>query len=281
MSATPIEELIADAGCFTCLGMSVAEALQVVLIDKISQLGPVASFIARGGVTDPVQISALNTLVLSAQSNGWWEKCDLIYPFVGGTAVAHAQNLKSTQFTITWNGTVTHDANGITGNGTTGYGNTGYSPAMGPGWSLDSAHLGFYFRNNGGGASVYGGADSGTVRANIGRPPFPATSAFGSINDNAGDGYAGLSLAWRMMSRTVSTTKHLFSGGVDNSTARASTSVINFPCFVLANDVSGVAGQFSSVNLAGMTGGAGISFAEYTAMAVDWQTFNTSLGRQV
>src|SRR6185295_17394845 len=128
-------------------------------------LSPVASFIDRAGITSAAQIAALNTLVLAAKTNGWWDKCDLIYPFVGGTAQAHAQNLKSESFTITWNGAVTHDANGITGDGATGYGDTGYVPSSSGQVTLNSAHLGIYRRNAGTNNRVYAGASNAALAA--------------------------------------------------------------------------------------------------------------------
>jgi hypothetical protein len=49
-----------------------------------------------------------------------------LYPFVGGTAVAHGFNLADpASGRINWVGTVTHNANGITGDGVSGQGNTG------------------------------------------------------------------------------------------------------------------------------------------------------------
>jgi hypothetical protein len=84
-----------------------------------------------------------------------------LYPFVGGNAIAHSFNLADPATArITWGGTVTHNANGITGNGSTGYGDTGVAP----GSSLVSA--GVYSRTS---AAVdsselsNGGSGSGTI----------------------------------------------------------------------------------------------------------------------
>lgn len=53
-----------------------------------------------------------------------------VYPFVGGTAVAHSFNLADpTTGRINWVGTVTHNVNGITGDGVTGRGETGVTLA--------------------------------------------------------------------------------------------------------------------------------------------------------
>jgi hypothetical protein len=48
-----------------------------------------------------------------------------LYPFVGGSAVTNSFNLADPSVgRITWSGTVTHNANGITGDGTSGHGDT-------------------------------------------------------------------------------------------------------------------------------------------------------------
>lgn len=53
------------------------------------------AFIAAAGISDSGQQSALQTLVTSAKTNGWWSLCIAIYPFVGGTAFTHKWNLKN------------------------------------------------------------------------------------------------------------------------------------------------------------------------------------------
>ena len=84
-----------------------------------------ADFVTRAGLTNPAQIAAVTQLVLAFKASGVWDKALIIYPFVGGTALAHSQNLKSSSFTITWVGPVIHDSNGIFSN-TSGYGRTGF-----------------------------------------------------------------------------------------------------------------------------------------------------------
>jgi len=73
-------------------------------------------FISLGSITDINQISALNTLYTDLNSYGLWSKIQVLYPFVGGTATAHALNLKdATQYPITFTGSIVHSANGVSG----------------------------------------------------------------------------------------------------------------------------------------------------------------------
>lgn len=83
--------------------------------------GPVQSFVTLGSITDMTQIGALNTLyndLVSTNISGTslWDKIQVLYPFVGGTATAHALNLKdATQYPITFTGSIVHSANGVSG----------------------------------------------------------------------------------------------------------------------------------------------------------------------
>lgn len=92
-------------------------------IDKARGVDPdVASFISRSGITNTTQKNAITTLTRSLKASGLWSKLIGLYPFVGGTAQAHAQNLRSASYTITWINAPTHNATGVTCNGTTQYG---------------------------------------------------------------------------------------------------------------------------------------------------------------
>ena len=58
------------------------------------------AFITAAGLTDETQINSVCQLVndlktYPAVGTKYWDREDLIYPFVGGTSVAHAVNLKS------------------------------------------------------------------------------------------------------------------------------------------------------------------------------------------
>jgi hypothetical protein len=89
-----------------------------------------ASFLEVIGNTDPVIDEAINTLVSSLKEADIWDSLDVIYPYVGGTALTHSYNLKDPcRFQITWTGSVLHDENGILSDTVTGYGNTGYNHA--------------------------------------------------------------------------------------------------------------------------------------------------------
>jgi hypothetical protein len=83
-----------------------------------------------------------------------------IYPMVGASAAACAQNLKSSSFTGTFTAGWTFASTGVTPNGTSAYMNTGLIPSTS--LSLNSGHISIYIRTNIERADCDFGADSGT-----------------------------------------------------------------------------------------------------------------------
>ena len=78
------------------------------------------AFVAASGITDDTQISAIANLVGGLKAQSLYDKMIAVYPLVGGSAAAHKWNLIDPQdadgsFRLTFGGTLTHNANGITG----------------------------------------------------------------------------------------------------------------------------------------------------------------------
>lgn len=238
------------------------------------------SFIIRAEIINGTQASAIDALVTAAKAHGWWDKCEAIYPFVGGTAAAHAENLKSSDFRITWHGTVTHNANGITGDNSTGYGDTGLNPA---GELLhDSAHIGVYRRTTGtSSVRMYLGAQNSSSqhRLQLFRP-VTATSVSAAANSTFGT-FASTALAWMAISRLQASEMLFLNASAATASPAASVARPAVNLLLLANNNNGTPASFSNANLAGATIGAGITLAEYLLMEADWQDFQTALGRQV
>ena len=113
-------------------------------------------FFNRSGITDSTQQSAVNELVIDLKAAGAWDDLDYFYPMVGASSTSHAQNLKSSDWPIIWNGSVFHEAKGPRGDGSTGYGNTNFRPELGV------ASYGLYVTDPGAGdhGYVFGYADS-------------------------------------------------------------------------------------------------------------------------
>lgn len=78
-----------------------------------------------GGTLSATEKTAVNQLVLDLKSYSIWSKMKAIYPMVGASAAACAQNLKSSSFTGTFSGGWTYASTGVIPNGSTGYMDTG------------------------------------------------------------------------------------------------------------------------------------------------------------
>jgi hypothetical protein len=125
-----------------------------------------STFFADTSITDATIRNAIDThLTKGFKTDGVWSKGIAIYPFAGGNATAHSRNLKNSAdsdsaFRITWNGSITHNANGVTFPASgSAYGdthlnpsNTGHLPSM-----MSSALLAYSKTANPGGDS---GADT-------------------------------------------------------------------------------------------------------------------------
>jgi hypothetical protein len=83
--------------------------------------GAVQAFLSASGISDATQVSAVNTLyndlvLTNITGTSLWDKIQVLYPFVGGNAAAHAVNLKNAvQYPLTFTGPIVHNNNGISG----------------------------------------------------------------------------------------------------------------------------------------------------------------------
>lgn len=98
-----------------------------------------------GGSLTTTEKNATNQLVLDMKSAGIWTSMKAVYPMVGASAAACAQNLKSSSFTGTFTSGWTFASTGATPNGTSAYMNTGLNPVAQSLTSADS-HLSYYCR---------------------------------------------------------------------------------------------------------------------------------------
>jgi len=242
------------------------------------------TFFTTAGITDPTQQAAVSALVVGLKANGTWSKYHAIYPFVGGTASRHSFNLKNpATFQITWGGTVTHDANGITGDGSTGYGSTGYTPSVSA--TLGSNSVSLYCRT--------AKAATQTIEMGCGAAGewglalrYPSDECYPMLQE--GGQYPSVILAattgWILASRNNMTTVQGYRNGglvLDAAQTQNAINGLNTQIAVLASRNETVWNRFSPVNLALVNIGLGLTAGEITADYTTIQAFQTALGRQV
>ena len=108
-----------------------------------------AAFFARvtdaGGTLSATEKIATNQLVLDLKANSLWTPMKAIYPMVGASAAACAQNLKSSSFTGTFTSGWTFASTGVTGNGTSAYMDTNFNQNL---LSSSNGEIGVYSRTD-------------------------------------------------------------------------------------------------------------------------------------
>ena len=226
---------------------------------------------AGGTLTEPEKL-AVNTLTLNLKSANIWTLMKAIYPMVGSSAAACAQNLKSSSFTGTFAGPWIFTSAGAKGNGSSTYMNTGLLASTQ--LSISSAHLSVYI-NTLNTANVLIGAN--------------ATTAF--LQNNGGILYGALAgpttsaaitgtVFFVMVNRQTNTVQKVIKNatvlGTSSSTASAYPSAQNI--FVGAYNATG---NSSDATFAFSSIGDGLSDAEAISFYNAIQTFQTSLSRQV
>ena len=121
---------------------------------------------AAGGTLSATEKIATNQLVLDLKANSLWTPMKAIYPMVGASAAACAQNLKSSSFTGTFTSGWTFASTGVTGNGTSAYFSTQFTPNTDA--SISGFSFGGYSRTNDTtGTQVSGCFDTYFVQHNI------------------------------------------------------------------------------------------------------------------
>jgi hypothetical protein len=251
--------------------------------DAVAFFGRVST---EGGTLSATEKAAVNTLVVDMKAAGIWSGMKAIYPMVGASAAACAQNLKSSSFTGTFTATGwTFASTGVTPNGTSAYMDTFFSPSTN-GMSSSNGHLSVYNRSNVTGVnkclmgvvgSVVGATeiainfDSNIIYAMFGSTPYPNFSQ----TDKRG---------FYSVSRDTSTTvKNYLNGTVKvNGT---SVAFIDNPTGKILLGVQGTAtgnrGNFSSNEQAFASIGDTLNSTQSANLYTAVQAFQTTLSRQV
>jgi hypothetical protein len=98
------------------------------------------------GTLSLTEKQAVNQLVLDLKANSLWTPMKAIYPMVGASAAACAQNLKSASFTGSFTSGWTFASTGVKGNGTSAYMDTNFNPNTSS--NANSKHMSYYSRDN-------------------------------------------------------------------------------------------------------------------------------------
>jgi hypothetical protein len=241
-----------------------------------------ASFFSRvytaGGSLSYTEVSATETLVANLKANSLWTPMKAIYPMVGASAAACAQNLKSSSFTGTFSSGWTFASTGVTGNGTSAYMDTGLNPVT-QGYSINNQSFGGYVRTN----------LNNTLIACI--VPVTGTTA-NQIVDVSGSLYANISSPFApyaitptkpfyIASRVNSTQEKIFINGSLNSTNNVNSTIQPNSNYELSRWNGASPLYFSTNEIAFGYIGDGLTDTQASNFYTAVQAFQTTLARQI
>jgi len=237
-----------------------------------------------GGSLSETEQTAVNTLVLQIKEDGIWTKMKAIYPMVGASAAACAQNLKSSSFTGSFSSGWTFASTGVTPNGTSAYMDTMLIPSNE--LSSINASIGYY----GGSTGTASGCVLGAGDTSIGSyfeiyPAYPGYGLFGDVFDGSGTYTAnsnagGFIFAYRNLSTTQK--KHSIRGTITTLTENSKTGNINASLVLGARKLNtSTIQQYSTRQHRFAFIGDGLTDTEASDLYTAVQAFQTSLSRQV
>jgi hypothetical protein len=271
-----------------------------IIGSSILQFDPdAAAFFARvtaaGGTLSATEKSAVNQLVLDMKDDGIWTPMKAIYPMVGASAAACAQNLKSSSFTGTFTATGwTFASTGVTGNGTSAYMDTNVNASTN--LTFNSIHLSFYSRTNSNtGAKTEIGAIDNTitflplVALQIKRTESLVQNRFVSLaySFTAADTLNTENLdskGYYLLTRTASNSFKHFKNSIQQGTTRTTNSQTTAPnrnLYIGASNRAGTGGDYSDRECAFASIGDGLTDTEASDFYTAVQAFQTTLSRNV
>jgi hypothetical protein len=263
------------------IGSSIVQAFDLDAQDFFDRVD------TAGGSLSLTEKNAVNTLVIKMKTDGIWSGMKAIYPMVGASAAACAQNLKSSTFTGTFNGGWTFASTGIKPNGSTGFMNTNLIPNVD--LTQNSNHLSFYSRTSNAVSTTIEIGSLNTSPAsyfhshiyysdgvNVNRyfmllaqstaPSVANANSLGFFNGN------------RKNSTTVS---HFKNGSNIGDLTSTSVALNNRAVYIGAGNINGSASNFSSRECAFASIGEGLTDIEASDFYDAVQAFQTTLSRNV
>jgi hypothetical protein len=256
----------------------------------VSGIDPDAqAFITATGISGS-NATAINTLVVDLKSYSLWDKMNVIYPFIGGTANSNKYNLKDPQdtdaaFRIQFNGTVTHNVSGSTGDGAGGWGRTYYIPSSNV--TLNSEHISVYCNSNVANTTsdpVDIGAFITTTQAST--IALKTGNVYGSRMNSDTISYSNSdSRGFFVSTKNGSTTLNVYENGTlqNSGTSAGSLPNINIALWntVITTNTGVYNNGWTKNTFAFVSFGDGLSGTDVSNLYTAVQAYETTLGRQV
>ena len=236
---------------------------------------------AAGGVLNATEQTAITNLVAELKDLALWNSLKAIYPMVGASAAACAQNLKSASFTGTFTSGWTFTINGVTPNGSSAYFNTNCNDNN---FVSNLSSLGVYSRTD----TAPTGYDMGIYNTSAGNGTWLRIKnpGFGGGVQQAPPEVNAVNLDSRgffQMSKNGNTTVLGYKNGSQViNTLAATTAATNTTSFLgTLNNNGSPAFGFSTNQYAFAYLGDGLSATDMVNLYTTVQSFQTTLSRQV
>lgn len=263
---------------------NITEAILGISVGDLDASSFISSVIANNGLLDSNSIDAIVTLVASLKSTGVWSKIKALYPFVGGTVGSCAQNLVSSRYSGTFNGSWSYSLNGVTGDRATTYMSTGIIPNSI--MSYTSQHYFIYIPVGIDGSSPYecliGSVDGSSSGINF----YLNAEGNGYLTVNefvAGNAFSAQSQNGAWMVNLLSGTKTLYRNGstIGTKTGVTPTNYTLPEIWIGARNTPDANKQWSNNEISCVSIGDGLTNGESIALYSAIQAFQTSLNREV
>lgn len=247
-----------------------------------------AAFFARvttaGGSLSATERTAVETLVVQMKADGIWSKMKAIYPMVGASAAACAQNLKSSSYTGTFTSGWTFASTGIQGNGTSAYMDTGLNADTE--LAGNNSHLAAYSRtlNITGSDKYLIGAYSSPPGSFYAVDLYGSTGYLGALGSNTTYNTASVTNTQGFIGikkETNNDQKSFRNSTILQTTTQTSTVKPNLNIWVAALNFNSAGYGYSDLELAFASIGDGLTDAQLSDYYTAVQAFQTTLSRQV
>jgi hypothetical protein len=233
---------------------------------------------AAGGTLSTTEKNATNQLVLDMKTAGIWSSMKAVYPMVGASAAACAQNLKSSSFTGTFSSGWTFSSTGAKPNGSSAFCDTNLPNNT---MSQNSMTMCTYLRTN----NTITTGDLGVWNSGFGSIIYSRNGLgdFGGINNSTSANFVGVSVPNSLgffLNKRTSSTQITLQRNATQTTANSTSQNLLTSNFIIAR-TGNYSGEYSDRETAFVAIGDGITDPQASNFYTAVQAFQTTLARQI
>jgi hypothetical protein len=234
-----------------------------------------------GGTLSETEKNATNQLVLDMKSAGIWSSMKAIYPMVGASAAACAQNLKSSSFTGTFTSGWTFASTGVTPNGISAFMGSAFVPSVQ--LTKGNGHLSYYSRTNSAtvGSTTMGSNSNGRARLILRRTGDVTFMECGTNGADSRTFTTTDSRCFAFINVISNQDVDYFRNGVKQTSSGVNSTGQGWSDLAITLAASGGLSQFDDKQCAFASIGDGLTDTQASNFYTAVQAFQTTLSRNV